>query len=108
MTHPLQTTFATVAGEAAWEDGLRDLFERRELAEAERMLRRALIATGGRMMELCRRTTLDRVEITGWEELVEAISLHEGAPVSGATIALGAIDAKSLRRDGAIADSPPI
>lgn len=90
MTHPLQTTFATVAGEAAWEDGLRDLFERRELAEAERMLRRALIATGGRMMELCRRTTLDRVEITGWEELVEAISLHEGAPVSGATIALGA------------------
>lgn len=89
MTHPLQTTFATVAGEAAWEDGLRELFERRELAEAERMLRRALIATRGKMMDLCRRTTIDRVEITGWEELVDAISLHKSAPVTGATIALG-------------------
>ena len=34
MTHPLQITFATAAGEAAWEESLRDLFERRELAEA--------------------------------------------------------------------------
>ena len=31
MTHPLQTTFATAAGQAAWEERLRDLFERREL-----------------------------------------------------------------------------
>lgn len=89
MTHPLQPTFATAAGEAAWEEGLRDLFERRELAEAERLLRRALILTPGPMMDLCRRTPLDRVEITGWAELVEAVALHEGAPVTGATIALG-------------------
>jgi len=89
MTHPLQTTFATAAGQAAWEEKLRDLFERRELAQAERVLRRALIATRGEMMDLCRRTTLDRVEITGWAELVEAVALHEGAPVTGATIALG-------------------
>ncbi len=89
MTHPLQTTFATAAGEAAWEEGLRDLFERRERAEAERQLRRALIATGGEMMDLCRRTSIARVEITGWEELVEAISLHEGAPITGATVGMG-------------------
>lgn len=89
MTHPLQTTFATAAGEAGWEEGLRNLFERRELAEAERLLRRALILTGGQMMDLCRRTALRQVEITGWHELVEAVSLHEGAPVTGATIALG-------------------
>ena len=89
MTHPLQTTFATAGGEAAWEESLRDLFERRELAEAERLLRRALIATGGEMMQLCRRTALAGVEITGWEELGEAITLHEGPPITGATIALG-------------------
>lgn len=89
MTHPLQTTFATAAGEAAWEERLRDLFERRELAEAERILRRALIATGGDMMDLCRSTSLNQVEISGWEALAEAVSLHEGAPVTGATVALG-------------------
>lgn len=89
MTHPLQTTFATAAGEAAWEEGLRDLFERRELAEAERLLRRALIATGGDMMDLCRSASIAKVEISGWEELVDAISLHEGAPITGATVAMG-------------------
>lgn len=89
MTHPLQTTFATAAGEAAWEEALRDLFERRELAQAERLLRTALVATGGEMMRLCRRASLDRVGITGWEELADAVALHEGAPVTGATIAMG-------------------
>ena len=33
--HSLQSTFATAAGEAAWEAQLRDLFEARELAKAE-------------------------------------------------------------------------
>ena len=89
MTHPLQTTFATAAGEAAWEDALRDLFERRELAEAERILRRALVETGGEMMQLCRDTSLRTVAIAGWTELADAVALHEGAPITGATIALG-------------------
>lgn len=89
MTHPLQTTFATAAGEAAWEDALRDLFERRELAEAERILRRALVETGGEMMQLCRDTSIKTVAIVGWAELADAVSLHEGAPITGATIALG-------------------
>lgn len=89
MTHPLQTTFATAAGEAVWEEGLRDLFERRELAEAERQLRRALIATGGDMMDLCRNASIAKVEISGWEDLVDAIAVHEGAPITGATVAMG-------------------
>jgi hypothetical protein len=87
--HALQTTFATAAGEAAWEETLRDLFERRELAEAERILRAALIETGGEMMRLCRQASLDRVEIVGWQELTEAVAAQEGEPISGATVAMG-------------------
>ena len=45
--HSLQTTFASHAGEEAWTAHLRDLFERRELGEAERILRTALIELGG-------------------------------------------------------------
>ncbi|NCU12011.1 MAG: hypothetical protein GXC70_07625 [Sphingomonadaceae bacterium] len=92
--HPLQTTFASAAGEQAWEANLRALFEQRELAEAERILRRALIATasekgGGEMMRLCRQASLEAIEITGWEELAEAVAAHEGDAITGATVAMG-------------------
>ncbi|MBN8500674.1 MAG: hypothetical protein J0M19_05940 [Sphingomonadales bacterium] len=87
--HVLQTTFATAAGEAAWEESLRTLFEQRELAAAERILRSALIASGGEMMQLCRAASLSRVEILGWEELAEAVSAQEGDPITGATVAMG-------------------
>ncbi|MFM5949386.1 MAG: hypothetical protein ACKOPM_09170 [Novosphingobium sp.] len=89
MTHVLQTTFASAAGEAAWEETLRTLFERRELAEAERLLRSELVRTGGEMMRLCRQASLDRVEIVGWEELADAVAGHEGGPITGATVAMG-------------------
>lgn len=87
--HSLQTTFASHAGEAAWEERIRDLFERRELGEAERILRAALIESGGEMMRLCRSASHSAVQISGWEELVEAVVSHEGEPISGATIAIG-------------------
>ncbi|MFM5954382.1 MAG: hypothetical protein ACKOPE_08790 [Novosphingobium sp.] len=87
--HALQTTFASAAGEAAWEAQLRGLFEQRELAEAERLLRDALIATNGEMMRLCRAASLTAVDIAGWEELAEAIARHEGEPITGATVAMG-------------------
>ena len=87
--HSLQTIFATAAGEAAWEESLRALFEARELAKAEQVLRTALIATGGEMMRLCRDASLSAVEISGWDELAEAVRNHEGEPITGATIAIG-------------------
>jgi hypothetical protein len=87
--HSLQTTFASAAGETAWETSLRGLFERRELGEAERLLRAALIESGGEMMRLCRAASLSAVQIVGWDELVEAVARHEGEPISGATIAMG-------------------
>lgn len=87
--HSLQTTFATAAGEAAWEAALRDLFEARELAKAEAILRAALIESGGEMMRLCREASLSVVEISGWDELAEAVKNHEGEPITGATIAIG-------------------
>lgn len=87
--HSLQTTFASAAGEAVWEANLRGLFERRELGEAERILRAALIESGGEMMQLCRSASLAAVQIVGWEELVEAVARHEGEPIAGATVAMG-------------------
>ncbi len=87
--HSLQTTFATAAGEVAWEAALRDLFEARELAKTEAILRAALIESGGEMMRLCRSASLSAVEISGWDELAEAVKNHEGEPITGATIAIG-------------------
>lgn len=87
--HSLQTTFASAAGELAWEAHLRTLFETRELAQAEQILRAALIESGGQMMQLCRSASLSAVEISGWDELAEAVKHHEGEPITGATIAIG-------------------
>ncbi len=87
--HSLQTTFATAAGELAWEERLRALFEARELAEAEQILRGALIESSGEMMRLCRSASLSAVQISGWDELAEAVKNHEGEPITGATIAIG-------------------
>lgn len=87
--HSLQTTFAAAAGELAWEERLRALFEARELAQVEQILRAALIESGGEMMRLCRDASLSVVEIMGWDELAEAVRSHEGEPITGATIAIG-------------------
>ncbi len=87
--HALQRAFATAAGEADWTAQLTALFERRELGEAERILRKALIELGGPMMQLCREASLDAVEITGWAELAEVVAAHEGEPITGATVAMG-------------------
>jgi hypothetical protein len=87
--HSLQTTFATAAGELAWDERLRALFEARELGEAEHVLRSALIESGGEMMRLCREASLSAVAIHGWDELAEAVRGHEGEAITGATIAIG-------------------
>ncbi|MEQ1494256.1 MAG: hypothetical protein ABL912_00660 [Novosphingobium sp.] len=85
----LQTTFASAAGEAAWEAHLRALFERRELGEAERLLRTALVASGGAMMQLCRAASLSCIQIVGWEDLAAAVAHHKGERITGATVAMG-------------------
>ena len=86
--HPLQQTFLTVEGEAAWEAELRAGFEAGALDDVHAVLEAALEELDSDLGRMCLETGPEAVTISGWEELVEAISDHEGEPVSGVTLAI--------------------
>ncbi|WP_136694222.1 hypothetical protein [Alteraurantiacibacter aquimixticola] len=84
----MQTKFTTAEGEREWCDGLRALVEQGKLDEAEAVLVDALEGLEGDVAALCRATTRKRVELDGWAELVEAVEMYEGDPITGATLAI--------------------
>jgi hypothetical protein len=86
--HYLQELFVTQHGEAAWTDEMHALFAVGDLAAAEAVLAEALAGLGSELGALCLALTPERVVLAGWEELDEAIALHEGDPVTGITIAI--------------------
>lgn len=88
MGHSLQTTFASAEGEEAWCADLRALFEAGQLDRAEAVLQTALEGLEGDMAAACRNASRAAVVLTGWPELIEAITLHEGDPVTGVTLAV--------------------
>lgn len=88
--HPLQITFATAEGEAAWTDQLRDLIAAARFAEAEEILAEAVTELDTDMGDLCRAASAQSVAISGWPELAERIELNEGdEPITGLTVAIG-------------------
>lgn len=86
--HELQRAFATEEGENAWTQELHALFGANALDEAEAMLAEALTALDTELAWTCLELPREAVVLSGWEEMVEAISLHEGDPVTGVTIAI--------------------
>ena len=86
--HELQTQFATEEGEAAWNAVMHEHFHAGSLDEAQAYLVTQLESLGTELATRCLIDDPDRVSISGWEELQEAIELHEGDPISGATLAI--------------------
>ncbi|WP_133365914.1 hypothetical protein [Qipengyuania sediminis] len=86
--HDLQHRFASEAGEIAWNAELQALFAACALDEAEAQLAEALTALDSELAWSCLEVPRDAVTLSGWDELAEAIALHEGEPVTGVTIAI--------------------
>lgn len=86
--HELRTVFAIAEGEVAWTQQMNALFADGEFDEAETMLAEALSALDTELAWTCLELPREAVVLSGWEELGEAIALHEGPPVTGVTIAI--------------------
>lgn len=86
--HQLQTVFATEEGEAAWTQDMHALFGAGAFDEAEALLAEALTALDTELAWTCLELPREAVVLSGWEEMGEAIAMHEGDPVTGITIAL--------------------
>lgn len=86
--HELQKVFATEAGEAAWNQDMHALFGAGAFDEAEALLAEALAALDSELAWTCLELPREAVVLTGWDEMGEAIALHEGEPVTGVTIAI--------------------
>lgn len=86
--HELQKVFATEDGEAAWTQDMRALFGSGAFDEAEALLAEALSALDTELAWTCLELPREGVVLSGWEELGEAIAMHEGDPVTGVTIAI--------------------
>lgn len=86
--HELQKAFATEEGEAAWTQDMRALFGAGAFDEAEALLAEALTALDTELAWVCLELPREAVVLSGWEEMGEAIAMHEGDPVTGITIAI--------------------
>lgn len=86
--HQLQTVFASEQGEAAWTQDMHALFAAGAFDEAETLLAEALTALDTDLAWTCLELPREAVVLSGWEEMAEAIALHEGDPVTGVTIAI--------------------
>lgn len=86
--HHLQQLFATAEGEATWTAQMHDLFAAGDLDAAEAVLRGALLGLESDLAAQCLALRRDDVVLSGWEELDDAVALHEGGPITGVTIAI--------------------
>ncbi|TMM46722.1 hypothetical protein [Qipengyuania marisflavi] len=86
--HDLQTLFAAEEGERQWEDHLTAQFAVGDLGAVSDVLEEALIALDSELARECLALRPETVELTGWEELVEAITVHEGEPIGGVALAI--------------------
>lgn len=89
MGHRLQAAFATAEGEADYVDKLTTLIEEGQLHAAETLLLADLQALDTDLAQMCLATPRDQVRLSGWTELVEAIAVHEGEPITGVAIGMG-------------------
>lgn len=86
--HELQKVFATEDGEAGWTQDMHALFGAGAFDEAEALLAEALTALDSEFAWTCLELPREAVVLSGWEEMGEAIAMHEGEPVTGVTIAI--------------------
>jgi hypothetical protein len=88
MAHRLQGEFARVEGEARYVDHLRKLVTGGFFDAAEGILVTDLAQHEGSLAGICASTRREDVTLSGWPELIDAISLFEGEPITGVTIGM--------------------
>jgi len=86
--HRLQEAFATEEGEKAFTGQLRAMFEAGDLDGAEALLAAELETMDTDIARMCLDLPREAVVLSGWEDLAEMITSHEGEPVTGATMAI--------------------
>lgn len=86
--HDLQIRFASAHGEQDWEAGIRSLFAAGDLSAVADIVEPALVALGSEFGAAALATRPEDVVLSGWEDLVEAIAVHEGDPITGVAMAL--------------------
>lgn len=86
--HELQRLFATQDGEERWTQDMHALFGAGAFDQAEALLAAELAALDTDLAWTCLELPREAVVLSGWEEMGEAIALHEGDPVTGVTIAI--------------------
>lgn len=88
MTHRLQTEFAREAGEARYVERLRKLTTGGYLDAAEGILITDLASLGTDFAVQCAGLKREHVVLAGWIELIDAMSMFEGEPITGMTIGM--------------------
>lgn len=86
--HELQQQFASDAGEKSWESELRALCAAGDLSAAAGRLEAALVALDSDFGRMALAARPADIGLTGWEDLAEAVAMHEGEPVAGVTLAI--------------------
>lgn len=88
MTHRLQTEFASEEGEARYVERLRKLLTGGYLDAAEGILITDLASLDSAFAGQCASLRREDVILSGWPELIDAISMFEGEPITGMTIGI--------------------
>jgi hypothetical protein len=88
MTHRLQSEFAREEGEARYVERLRKLVTNGYLDAAEGILITDLASLDSEFAAYCAGLKREHVELSGWPELIDAMSLFEGESITGMTIGM--------------------
>jgi hypothetical protein len=89
MTHRLQAAFNTAQGEASYVDALAALIEAGQLDAADAILTADLAGLDSDLARRCVETPRTSVVLSGWEALVEAVSVYQGDPITCIAIGMG-------------------
>ncbi|MCM8557998.1 hypothetical protein [Sphingomicrobium sediminis] len=85
---PLQITFLSKEGEAAWTDHIRRLLGAGRFDEAAEILENDLAGFDGRIAKRAKAMPLDAIMIEGWDDLDEILAEYEGPAITAVTAGL--------------------
>lgn len=88
MTHRLQTEFARAEGEARYVDRLKKLVTGGYLDAAEGTLITDLASLGTDFSAQCAALRRESVALSGWPDLIDAMAMFEGDPITGMTLGI--------------------
>ncbi len=88
MTHPLQTEWYDAEVEANFLSQIESLVHAGDLDVAADKLLEAMDGIDTPVMDMCRELSEDSVEISGWEEIGDAIAGYEGDPITAVHIVM--------------------